>query len=385
MLLERNQAIIGIIAAAVLAAGTVFAVMFSGGLVKSGAEIEAVFADAAGLGERDFVFVAGVRSGQVHSVDIEGDVVRATFTLSAPEIPADSRASIILQNTLGKRAIRIEPGNSSEILEDGAVIPLERTSTPIDLPELGDRSAELLGEVDAEAMSGIAGALADITEGQREEVSRLLDGISRLSEVLADNRDELETVLQEAETFIDAMADQDQELVRIIDNFGSTLDMLVRRRSDVTELLVETARATNLTADLVEDNRSELDRALADLHDSLEIVDSRHVDLAHLFAYAGVSVRGFSSIGYCCGDVQRDNPEWGNVFVTDMGAIGVEALFACEGALDQLLTDLIGPSSSCTDEPDEGDPPSRGDASASTRSATVQYGSIDRFFGGGHS
>ncbi|MDX1621757.1 MAG: MlaD family protein, partial [Nitriliruptorales bacterium] len=194
MLLERNQAVIGAIAATVLVAGTFFAVVLSGGLITRGTELEAVFTDAAGLAPRSFVFVAGVRSGEVQSVEIDGDKVRATFTLTAPGIPDDSTASIILQNTLGKRAIRIQPGVSDTFFEKGDVIPVERTSTPIDLPELGDESAELLGEVDANAMSDIANSLADITEGQREEVADLLDGVSRLSQVLDENKDELETV-----------------------------------------------------------------------------------------------------------------------------------------------------------------------------------------------
>ncbi|MDX1620729.1 MAG: MlaD family protein, partial [Nitriliruptorales bacterium] len=135
MLLERNQVIIGAIAAVVLVAGTFFAVVLSGGLIKRGMEMEAVFTDAAGLKPRSFVFVAGVRSGQVQEVSIDGDTVRATFTLTAPAIPNDSTASIIPQNTLGKRAIRIQPGVSDEFFEAGDVIPVERTSTPIDLPE----------------------------------------------------------------------------------------------------------------------------------------------------------------------------------------------------------------------------------------------------------
>ncbi|MDX1620577.1 MAG: MCE family protein, partial [Nitriliruptorales bacterium] len=240
-------------------------------------------------------------------------------------------------------------------------------------------SAKLLGEVDANAMSDIANALADITEGQREEVSDLLDGLSRLSKVLADNRDELETVLHEAETFIDAAADQDQELVSIIDNFGVTLDTLVRRRNDVTNLLVETARATNLTADLVADNRTQLDRSLSELHESLEIVDAHQVDVAHFLAYMGVSIKGFSTIGYCCGEEQRDNPSWGNVFVTDLGQVGVEGLLACDGALDQLLTDLIGPSERCTSGPDSGDAPQE-EPQSSASVTTVSYGRVDAFF-----
>jgi phospholipid/cholesterol/gamma-HCH transport system substrate-binding protein len=111
------------------------------------------------------VFVAGYRAGEVLSVDIDGDIVRAGFSLTAPEIPADSTASVILSNTLGKRGLAITPGTSSQHLTEGDVIPLSRTSTPVDLPELGDRATELLGGLDVDAMQEVTTALADITEG----------------------------------------------------------------------------------------------------------------------------------------------------------------------------------------------------------------------------
>lgn len=400
MLLERNQVLIGVVMSLVLGAGTVFAVFLSGGLISRGMTLTADFTDAAGLQERDFVFVAGVQSGQVQSVEIDGETVRVAFSLTAPEIPADSTASIIISNTLGKRAIRLQPGSSSETFDAGDHIPLDRTTTPVDLPELGDESAELLGTLDVDALNGVTEALADITEGQREEVAQLLDGVQRLSRVIADKRTELETVLDTAEEFVDAAADKDRELVRIIDGFGTTLDTLAQRRVEVTELLEETASATDLTADIFEERRAQIDRMLFELHEDLEIVDRHQVDLAHMLAYAGVAVHGFATIGYEDGQqVRRDTPEWGNVFVTDMGAIGIEALLACNGALDNLLTELIGPSPEC-DERRPGNPPNPDDGDATSASTAAAgdgpevppdrseslYRGLDGFFsgGGGH-
>jgi phospholipid/cholesterol/gamma-HCH transport system substrate-binding protein len=393
MLLERNQAVIGVIVAILLLVGTAFAVGMSGGMFKPGHELEAVFTDAAGLQRGDFVMVAGVRVGEVLSVDIDGDVARARFTLQSDGVPEDSLASVIIRNTLGKRAIRLEPGRATSFLEGGDVIPLERTSTPVDLPELGDRSAELLGELNVEALQGVITAVGDITEGNRRDVEQLLDGLDQVTRIISDKRVELGQLIGRAETLIDAAATKDQEIVRIIDAFGSTLDRLADRRVGIQRLLRETTATSEITADLISDRRAQLDRILFELNEDLRIVDQHQVDLAHTFAYSGVAVHGYASIGYAGGrEVEADTSGWGNVFVTGLANVGIQALLGCGGALDQALTELLGPDPTCDgprtvadEDRGDGDPPDQDDGTTSPSAvpdvdAPQVYGGIDRLF-----
>jgi phospholipid/cholesterol/gamma-HCH transport system substrate-binding protein len=362
MLLDKNHALIGLIVVLVIGAGTLFAVGATAGLLVRGDVVEVELADAGGLKRGDFVYVAGHRAGEVLSVDIEGDHVRARFSLTAPEIPADSTASVILSNTLGKRGLSLTPGTATQVLTEGDVIPLERTSTPVDLPELGDRTTELLGGVDVDALQELTTALADITEGTRDEVEALLVGVEDLSTIVSERRDEIEAVLDRTYTVVDAVAEKDAELVAIIDDFGHVLDRLVQRRADITHLLRTTASQSQASAALIGDNRAQLDEVLASFHEDLALVDQHQVDLAHTFAYLGVSLDGFSSIGVSFGEARRDNPHWGNVFVTGLGSVGVGALLECSGAMDQLFTEVIGPDPRCEEiegNPSEGDGPPR--------------------------
>lgn len=384
MLLERNQFVIGLVAIIAIAVGTFFAVGATSGLFVPGFKMEAEFTDAAGLKRGDFVFVAGVRVGQVTDVRLAEDHVVATFAMTAEGVPDDSSADIILQSTLGKRALRIEPGTSRQYFGEGDRIPMDRTGTPVDLPELGDRSAELLGEVNVEALQGFISALADITDGNRSDVEQLLDGVERVSTIIVDRRDELERVIDRAQVVVDAAADQDQEIIQIIDSFGTVLDTLLDKRNEITRLLVETADTSTLTADLVSERRAQLDKILAELREDLEIIDAHQVDLAHAMAYIGVGFDGFASIGYQGGEAKIDNPSWGNVFVTGLGAAGIDALLGCGSQLDQALTQLIGPDPACEDS-DAGpqDPPSLpvGEASSgAVQPALTATRGIEAFF-----
>jgi phospholipid/cholesterol/gamma-HCH transport system substrate-binding protein len=359
MLIEKSQVVIGAVTAAVVAAGTVFAVGATAGMFEPGDDISADFTDAAALQTGDFVFVAGHRAGRVSNIELDGATARVDFTLTAPEIPADSTVDIILQSTLGRRALKVTPGTSSQMLQDGDHIPVERTGTPVDLPELGDRSAELLGGVDVEALQDLTTALADVTDGAADDVEALLVGVEDVTRIVSERRDEIESVLENAEIVVDAAAQKDQEIVTIIDEFGSVLNRLVDRRDDISRLLAETARSSTVTADLVDERRDQIDRVLTALHQDLQIVDDHQVDLAHTLTTMAAGLEGFASIGYQQGDAKVDNPHWGNVFTTGLGSIGVGALMDCGGAIDELFTDVIGPDPRC--EEIEGDQRSPGD------------------------
>jgi phospholipid/cholesterol/gamma-HCH transport system substrate-binding protein len=346
-MLQRNQALVGLIVLIVVAAGTAFAVGATAGLFVEGEPMAAEFSDAAGLEGGDFVFVGGHRAGTVTGVEIDGDHVVVDFTLTVEEMPEDSMAEITLNSALGRRGLTIVPGSSSSFLAEGSTIPRERTVTPVDLPELGDRSAELLGELDVPALQDLTTALADVTEGNREEVQALLEGVEAVTTIVSDRRDELEAVIDRTTVVVDAAASKDEEIVRIIDDFGSVLSRLVERRDDITRLLQETARTSTLTADLVAERRAQIDRVLASFSEDLAIIDRHQVDLAHTLAYLGQGLEGFAGIGYSGGEARVDNPRWGNVFTTNLGSIGIGALLECGGAIDELFTGLLGPDPRC--------------------------------------
>ncbi len=360
MLLERNQALIGLVAVVVISIATAFGLLATRGVFDTGTEMTALFEDAAGLDVDDQVLVAGVRSGRVLSVELLDDgLVEVGFVVDA-DLPADSRARITVQNLLGRRQLQLVAGSAwDQLLADDDTIPVGQTSTPVDVPEFGEETEGLARETDEVALDAMVTALADITEGQREEVETLLDGLRQVSRVISGREEELETTIDRTEDLFAAFRDRDDEIVRIIDSFGSTLDMLVDRRSEVERLLRETADSSEVLADLVVDERTRIDRVLTRLNESLEIVDRNQVDIAHFFAYAGVALEGFANIGYNAEG--EDNEFWANMRVQEFGAAGVDILFGCGGTLDRQLDDILGEDPRTCDEQDAEPTPSERD------------------------
>lgn len=351
MLLERNLAWVGAIAAAVIGVATVFAIAMTEDLFRRGDPIVAEFANSEGVQPGDDVMVAGVRAGAVDDVRVQDGRVVVSMVVET-EVPRDSSARVILRNMLGRRSVEIHAGSDWDNLmrdEDDPRIPLERTRSLVDIPDLGDETVALLRDADVDAMETLIVALADVTEGQREEFGELLDGLSRFARVLADQRESLRELIVRAEVVVDAAADRDDDLVAIIDDFGATLEVLARRRGEVQRFLGATATSTNRVADLVSDERDRIDRVLAELHDVLEIADDHQVDIAHTMAYGGVAFHGFSEVGR---QGEADNPYWGNILTTGVGPAGIDAVAGCGGLIDEMLDQIFGEA----DCPEDGGP-----------------------------
>lgn len=337
---ERSPLVLGLIAVGFLALATVVALGLQRSDFGPGYELTAQFADASGLRPGDAVLVGGVRVGQVLKLDIVDDHVAAQLQIEDAELSADTRAEIILRTLVGRRAVRLDSGGDfSRVLADGDVIPTERTTELIDVPEFGDVSEELLSEVDSEALDTFLGSLTDVTRDQREEVATLIEGGTRLTRVINTQEEELRRLLRALRAVSETLADTDQDLVAVIDDFGVVLDRLLDRREDVRRLLRETNTTSATAADLVADTRSELDAVLTELHADVEILSRYQVTIAETLAYAPESIGGFADITF-----SGDQPvPYGKVFVTSLGPAGVDVLVGCGGLVDQQLDQLLGP------------------------------------------
>lgn len=339
--LERNQIVIGLIAAGLILLGTIGALAVQGGLFRGGYALTADFTNAAGLTAGDEVFVAGVRSGQVTGLRLAGDHVEVDFRVdNGVELPDATRARIILRTLVGARAMELEPrGDWDGLLADGDHIPAERTDVPIDIPEFGEVTQDLLSQTDTAALDEFLVAITDITRGQRAQVSTLVEGGRRLAGVVSDQEQEVRRLISSLRSVSEVLAARDQDLATIVDDFGAVLGELAGRRDEIRRFLRETNEASASAADLVRDEREALDTLLDNVHVAADVVSRHQLDLAEGLAYAGDAIEGFGSISYA-------GPQpvpWGFVYTSSLGTAGVDAIAGCGGLFDQYFDELFGP------------------------------------------
>jgi phospholipid/cholesterol/gamma-HCH transport system substrate-binding protein len=338
--LERNQLIIGLIFALIVLGGSAGALLLSSGFFKDTYKLTASFTDAAGLKPTDDVRVAGIKSGKVDSVEIVNGHVDVGMKIdSSVQLPLDSRAEISVETLLGKKTVTLYYGDDEEVYEDGDVIPLDRTRTPIELVDIADTSVDLLEKSDAEAFETFMEEITKITDGKKEEITDLVTGLSDVTAAIDDRRSQLGRLIDSLETIGGTFAERDDTLLNLIDNYDVILANLEARTGDLTQLLHATDTASHETASLVSRNRESLNNMLDNLHSVLEVVDNHQLDLAASLSYFDTAVKGYQSVGYSHGIPNR----WANIFVQSVGPAGIDAFFGPCGQLDQAFDALLGP------------------------------------------
>jgi phospholipid/cholesterol/gamma-HCH transport system substrate-binding protein len=365
--LERNQRLIGVIGVFGLLGASMFALLLSGGVFARTYSVKAYFTDAAGVVPGDKVTVAGLDAGTVKGIDLENGLVAVDLGVSSGvELPKDSSATIVIQTLLGKRVVDLKAGQSKALLESGEAIPVERTTTPVDITELNDISVRLLNESDAQAFNKLLDEVSAVTNGERGQVTELIDGLNRVLAAVDDRRTELSGLIDALKTLSTALADKDTTILSLIDRLNIVLGNLAARQDDLKTLLVATDSASHETADLISRNRSTLDSTLVGLHDALSVLANHQLDLAATIDYVHQAVQGYASVGYSCVGARtvdscagQEYPNrWANIFVESLGPLGVDVLLGQCGVIDGIIDQMLGTDCSVTGGPEQG--PNRG-------------------------
>jgi len=132
---------VGIMMVAGVAALVALALQVSGGNMSRNAEsytITALFDNAAGLGPKAKVTMAGVTVGEVVAVDIDPNALMAEVHMEiygqVNYLSIDSSASILTAGLLGEKYVGLSVGAEEDVLVDGDVI--EDTQSALVLEEL---------------------------------------------------------------------------------------------------------------------------------------------------------------------------------------------------------------------------------------------------------
>jgi phospholipid/cholesterol/gamma-HCH transport system substrate-binding protein len=295
---ERSPIVVGIISLIALTAATTFSFYIDRiPALKQAYDIKAEFADAAGLSVENQVRVAGIRVGNVQDIKLAGDRVEVLMEIdNGIEIPKDAFAEIKLATLLGTKFVDIEAKGGGPFMEEGDLIPMERTATPYEIYQASNQGTNVLEDLDGPALNKMLVELTDLTRVVKEEVGTALAGLNELGAGLNAKDEELRSLLEGADELTGTLSDEGDNIVRLIDASNDVLGSVASKREQVQSLLEVTKQMAGNLTDLVRDNRGRLDAILTDLHKALVVLERnvKHVDMA--MEYAGPSSRYFGSI-----------------------------------------------------------------------------------------
>jgi phospholipid/cholesterol/gamma-HCH transport system substrate-binding protein len=243
-----------------LAAALVLALLATAGLwyvLQQGSQrtVTAYFTNTIGLYVANEVAIQGIPVGKVDEIVPQGNVVRVVLKVDkeAP-VRADAQAVIVAPTLVSDRYVQLGPTyESGPQMADGAVIPVERTGTPVELDRV------------YQSLDTIARALGPNGANQTGALNQLLQSSAG---ALGGNGELLKSTIAELGGAVGTLADNRDNLFATVDNLGQFTNMLARNDGAVRDL---TSQLADIAAFLASE-RGDLSRVLADLPPALDDV-----------------------------------------------------------------------------------------------------------------
>ncbi len=250
----------------------------------------AVLEHTAGLKAGEDVQVHGVSSGKVTGIELTGDEVVVTFALDSDiKLGSRSTATVKVATLLGTHFLQVEPEGGGTLADDR--IPLERTSVPYNLQDVLESGAGALEELDPELLAQALTAMADTLGASSEEVGPALEGVARLSEVIANRSDQAGELLRSARSVTDQLADSSGDIIGLMEQTNLVVSEVTARRDAIHRLLVETTELSRALSAIVTSTRGELKPALEDLNNVLTFLNRQDDKLTHILDVMAPAVR----------------------------------------------------------------------------------------------
>jgi phospholipid/cholesterol/gamma-HCH transport system substrate-binding protein len=277
---ERNPVVIGAISLAVLFALVLAAFRAEDlPLVGGGDTYYAAFKESGGLKANDEVRVAGVRVGKVQEVDLDGDHVRVEFTVErGVDFGNETGAGIRVKTLLGAMYLSLVPNGTGQ-LEEGAEIPVSRTTSPYDVVEAFSGLAETSERIDTKQLATSLDTLSALMKNTPEEFQGALQGMSALSQNIAARDEQLNELLGNMQKVSRVLADRNGDLVQLMEDGDKLFRALVGRRQAVHNLLVSTSRLSKELTALVRQTRDDLAPALDHLDSVVDMLRKNQENL----------------------------------------------------------------------------------------------------------
>jgi phospholipid/cholesterol/gamma-HCH transport system substrate-binding protein len=277
---ERNPVVIGAVSMAVIAAMVLAAFRAEDlPLIGGGDTYYASFTEAGGLKANDEVRVAGVRVGKVQSVGLEGDHVKVEFTVENDvDFGSTTGAAIKVKTLLGAMFLALEPAGEGQ-LDEGAVIPVERTAAPYDVVDAFSGLADTSERIDTDQLAQSLDTLSGLMRNTPEEFQAALRGMSDLSQNIAARDEQLNELLGNMEKVSRVLADRNGDLVKLMEDGDKLFRALVARREAVHNLLVATSDLSQELTLLVKQTRADLKPALDHLDNVVDMLNKNQENL----------------------------------------------------------------------------------------------------------
>jgi phospholipid/cholesterol/gamma-HCH transport system substrate-binding protein len=256
------------VVATLLATGTLAATIAN---IQFGdkAHYTAIFKDVTGLAAGQEVRIAGVRVGEVTSIDVASDRVHARVgmdVLKTSVLTQGTRAIIKYRNLVGERYVALtEDVGSAAPLKDGSTIGLDHTQSALDLTVLFNGFKPLFAALSPKDVNELSGEIISVLQGEGGNIDSLLATTASLTSTLADRDQVIGRTITNLNTVLGTVDAHSASLKQLIDQLQRFVSGLAVDRKTIGASLTNINSLTAQTADLLQLTRPSIQADIVNL------------------------------------------------------------------------------------------------------------------------
>ncbi len=229
------------------------------------------FEQASGVRANAEVTYLGVHYGTVSSVERRDTGVRVTMKIENDKhIPADSIARVFRKSAIGEPYIDFEPpedfdADHIEYYEEGTNIPQELTTVPLEFSELLRSASALISSIDPEQAGNLLHELSLALDGRGEALRSLTTSFDEITSSFVTRTEQLDRLAENSTRLTKVFADHRMSFSSSLENLRDVAQTLRDANGDLSVLLDAGPDFLGTTADLVADQKRNIDCLLEDL------------------------------------------------------------------------------------------------------------------------
>jgi phospholipid/cholesterol/gamma-HCH transport system substrate-binding protein len=250
--------------------------------------VEAEFGQGAGLYKGAEVTYLGDPIGKVKDMQLAGDKLVVQLNLvDSVDVPASVRAEIHSRSAVGEQYLSLVPSANTAAgpdLAQGDVIPLNRTSYPVEIGPVLDHVQSLVASLDEKKLSSFIDETGTAFAGRAGDLQQILDGGGHLIEVADANFAPTAALLRDLEPVLHTVNGHSSNIVRLAKNLDQVTTELRAGDADLRRLLANGPRFTSTTLTFLDDLGKRLPGLIARANPVLGLLVTYNRHLAQILS-----------------------------------------------------------------------------------------------------
>ncbi len=230
--------------------------------VSATVSYKAVFTDVTGLNVGDDVDIAGVRVGDITSINVyQRNLAIVGFAIQKGRtLPASATATIKYLNLVGQRYMELGQGTGPVglALKPGGTIPMSRTTPALDLTELFNGFQPLFQALTPGDVNQLSSEIIQVFQGESPNITALVATVGSLTTTLATRDRVIGQVISNLNSVLHTVSKRSGELANLVSTLQQLVSGLAADRQPIGSAISAIASLTNATAGLLQVSRPPL-------------------------------------------------------------------------------------------------------------------------------